>query len=159
MQTSLLFDVFALNQAVGRLLSRAMAGGPLGPRDYALYSAIFELEAVPPTELASRLGMPLTTLMDVLAELERRGHAWRIPNPRDGRSYLVVLTAEGLAAHRGANRRFEVAYAAFVDALPDGPAAAKAAFADVRRAVEAAAAAFEEAPASATRPSSAGRAG
>jgi DNA-binding MarR family transcriptional regulator len=103
--------------------------------------------------------MPLTTLMDVLAELERRGHARRIPNPRDGRSYLVVLTADGLAAHRGANRHFEAAYAAFVAGLPNGTAAAKAALGEIRRAVEAAATGFENPAGSPIRPSSAGRAG
>jgi DNA-binding MarR family transcriptional regulator len=145
MDTSLLFDVFALNQAVGRLLARAMADGPLSPRDYAIYSAIFELEAVPPTVLAGRLGMPLTTLMDVLADLDRRGHASRIPNPRDGRSYLVTLTGDGLAAHRGANRRFEIAHAAFSDALPD-ESTARTAFAEVRRAVETAIRRLDGAP-------------
>ena len=42
--TSLLFDVFALGQSVGRLLSAAMRDGPLTPAEYAVYSAMFELE-------------------------------------------------------------------------------------------------------------------
>ena len=46
--TSLLFDVFALNQAVGRLLNAAMRDGPLTPGEYAVYSAVFELEAATP---------------------------------------------------------------------------------------------------------------
>ena len=79
MATSLLFDVFALNQAAGRLLGGVLAEGPLSPSEYALYSAIFELEAASPTVLAERLGMPLTTLVDRLREVEARGHARRIP--------------------------------------------------------------------------------
>ena len=45
---SLLFDVFVLDQAVGRLLGAAMAGGPLTPAEYAAYSVVFDEEAVTP---------------------------------------------------------------------------------------------------------------
>ena len=120
LDTSLLFEVFALNQSVGRFLAEAMREGPLTPAEYAVYSAIFELEAATPTALAARLGMRLTTFMDHLRVVERREHARRIPHPTDGRSYRVVLTGDGLAAHRAANVQFEAAYDAFVDALGGG---------------------------------------
>lgn len=136
--TSLLFDVFALDQAVGRLLATTMRGGPLTPAEYAVYSAIFELEAASPTQLAARLGMRLTTFMDQLRLVEGRGHAHRVPHPTDGRSYRVVLTPEGLAAHRSANERFERAFLAFSARLPEGEAAARAAIRTVRRAAESA---------------------
>ena len=120
LDTSLLFDVFAVNQAVSRLLAETMRDGPLTPAEYAVYSAIFELEAASPTQLASRLGMRLTTFVDQLREIHRRGHAQRLPHPTDGRSYRVVLTSAGLAAHRSANLAFERAYAAFETELgPD----------------------------------------
>jgi len=134
--TSVLFDVFALNQGVGRLLDAALADGPLSPAEYALYSAIFELEAASPTTIAERLGMPLTTLVDRLREIEGRGHLRRLPNAADGRSYLVALTGEGQAAHRAANRAFEVAIAAVRDQLEHGEAASKAAIAELRGAVD-----------------------
>ncbi len=141
LETSLLFDVFVLNQALGRYLGEAMAASPLGPVDYAIYSAIFEAEQIGPTHLAGRLGMPLTTLMDHLARLESRGHARRFPNPRDGRASLVTLTASGLGAHRDANRTFELAAAAVAAALPGEAATSKQALADVRAALETARAA------------------
>lgn len=136
--TSLLFDVFALNQAVGGMLTAAMRDGPLTPAEYAVYSAVFELEAAAPTQLAARLGMRLTTFMDQLRLLEGRGHARRADHPTDGRSYRVVLTAAGLEVHRGANRLFELANAAFVANLPDGEEAAKSALIGVRTAAESA---------------------
>jgi DNA-binding MarR family transcriptional regulator len=111
--TSLLFDIFALDQAVGRLLDAYMVGSPLTPAEYALYSAVFETESITPSALAERLGMPLTTVMDHVARLERRGHAVRMPDPTDRRATRVVLTADGLAAHRAANVQFERAYAEF----------------------------------------------
>lgn len=136
LSTSLLFDVFALNQAVGRLLAAAMRDGPLTPGEYAVYSAIFELEAASPTELASRLGMRLTTFVDQLRVVERRGHARRLAHPTDRRSYRVVLTAAGREAHRAANRLFEGAYQAFTGQLPEGPEPARQALDVVRRAAE-----------------------
>lgn len=136
--TSILFDVFALNQSVGRFLDAALRSGPLAPGEYAVYSAVFELEAATPTQLAARLGMRLTTFMDQLRAMERRGHATRVGHPTDRRSYRVVLTTSGLEAHRAANRLFERADTAFREALPDGEAAAKAALARIRGAAEAA---------------------
>lgn len=140
--TSVLFDVFALNQAVGRLLAAAMRDGPLTPAEYAIYSAVFELEAATPTALAARLGMRLTTFMDQLRVMEARGHARRADHPTDGRSYRVALTASGHEAHRAANRLFERAAAAFNANLPDGEAPAKAALRGVRRAADAVLAEF-----------------
>jgi DNA-binding MarR family transcriptional regulator len=134
--SSLLFDVYALSQAVRRLLAVAMAPGPLRPEDYAIYSAIFEPEAITPTDLAARLGLPLTTLMDHLARLEARGQVRRAPSPADRRASVVVLTAEGLAAHRAAHALFEAAYQSFVGSLSGGELAARRSLGEIRTAVE-----------------------
>jgi DNA-binding MarR family transcriptional regulator len=134
LDTSLLFDVFALSQAVGRLLAETMREGPLTPSEYAVYSAIFELEAASPTQLAARLGMRLTTFVDHLRAIERRQHARRLPHPDDRRSYRVVLTAAGLEAHRAANAQFERAHAAFEAELGPEAATAKSALRGIRSA-------------------------
>jgi MarR family transcriptional regulator, temperature-dependent positive regulator of motility len=122
---SIFFDLFVLGQRVRGLLAATMADAPLRPEEYATYSVVFEDEAVSPTQMAAQLSMPLTTVVDAIRVMERRGHARRMANPRDGRSYLVVLTGEGLRAHAEANRRFEVAYRAFAAALPDGEEATR----------------------------------
>jgi DNA-binding MarR family transcriptional regulator len=134
--TSLLFDVFATNQAVARLLAAAMRESPLSPHEYAVYSAIFELEAATPTALATRLGMPLTTLADQLRAIEVRGHTARLPNPTDRRSYRVVLTAPGREAHRAANAGFEAAHRAFTEALPEGEGRPRLGLLDIRAAAD-----------------------
>jgi DNA-binding MarR family transcriptional regulator len=144
LDTSLLFDVFALNQAVGRLLAETMRDGPLTPVEYALYSAIFELEAASPTQLAARLGMRLTTFVDRLREIERRGHARRLPHPSDGRSYRVILTAAGLDAHRAANARFERAHAALDAELGTRTTSSKAVLRDIQGAAIRASAALAD---------------
>jgi DNA-binding MarR family transcriptional regulator len=138
LDTSLLFDVFALNQAVGRMLADAMRDGPLSPSEYAVYSAIFELEAATPTELASRLGMRLTTFIDQLRMVEARGHARRIPHPTDGRSYRVTLTADGLAAHRVAAALFETVANRFAGELGEAEQGANAVLRAMRAAADAA---------------------
>jgi DNA-binding MarR family transcriptional regulator len=117
---SLLFDVFVLGQRVRELLRISMSGAELRPEEYAVYSVVFEEEAASPTTMAAVLSMPLSTVVDHVRVMESRGHVRRIDNPRDRRSYLVTLTAEGLRAHREANRVFEQAYARFVAALPEG---------------------------------------
>ena len=133
---SLLFDVFVLGQRVHQLLSTSMKTAELRPEDYAVYSVVFEEEAVSPTAMAAELSMPLTTVVDYVRVMESRGHCRRIPNPRDGRSYLVVLTAAGLRAHREANAQFERAYRRFVAALPHGEAPARAHLAELLDAAE-----------------------
>ena len=41
LDTSLLFEVFALNQAAGRFLAEAMGDGPLTPAEYAVATPTF----------------------------------------------------------------------------------------------------------------------
>lgn len=157
--TSLLFQVFALNQAVGRLLDDAMRDAPLQPAEYAVSSAIFELGAATPTALAARLGMRLTTFMDRLRAFERRGFAHRIAHPNDRRSYRVALTPEGLAAHRAANLAFEAGNRAFERELGGEVMSARATLLALRAAADGARAGRRAASKGvATRPS-AGRAG
>jgi DNA-binding MarR family transcriptional regulator len=132
------FEAYALNQSIRRLLAGAMADSPLTPEQYAIYSAIFEDEQITPTRMAERLGAPLTTVMDHVARLERLGHVRRTVDPRDRRATLVTLTANGLAAHRTANRYFERAYADFASALSVDDATATRWLGVIREAVESA---------------------
>jgi DNA-binding MarR family transcriptional regulator len=134
--TSIFFEVFALGQAVRQVLMSTMSDAALTPEEYAIYSAIFEAEALTPTQMAARLGMPLTTVMERVRLLETRGHARRVKNERDGRSYHLVLTAQGLAAHRHANARFEIAYQRFLDALGGDESRAHAHMTRLRSAAE-----------------------
>ena len=122
---SLLFDMFVLAQRTRQLVSRHLEGAPLRGEEYAVYSVVFEEEAVSQTTMAAILGMPLTTVADHVRAMEARGHCRRIPNPGDGRSHLLVLTASGHRAHRETAIAFEGAHRQMVDALPHGERAAK----------------------------------
>lgn len=59
-----------------------------------------------PTGLAEVLDLPLSTVAFRVRRLERRGHAERIDNPADGRSFLVRLTPEGRSLLNKARPRF-----------------------------------------------------
>jgi DNA-binding MarR family transcriptional regulator len=101
-----LFYVFAASQQAGMLLEVAFEDAPLHPEEYAMYSALREMEPVSPTELARHLGMPVTTALDGVRAMARRGHVSRIDHPDDGRSYFLVLTEPGQRAHDATERHF-----------------------------------------------------
>jgi DNA-binding MarR family transcriptional regulator len=83
-----------------------MADSGLTADDYAVYSAVLRDGPVTVTELARTLGMPLATASDYLRTMTRRGHARRYRNPDDSRSFLVVGTDAGRAAHARARVDF-----------------------------------------------------
>jgi DNA-binding MarR family transcriptional regulator len=92
---TILFDVFLTNQRRERLVEHALEGTGVPPADYPLYVFIGAEGPWTPTGLAARLGMPLSTVLFRVRRLERRGHAERTPNPKDGRSFHISLTEEG----------------------------------------------------------------
>jgi DNA-binding MarR family transcriptional regulator len=114
---SLLFDVFVVHQRVRALLSRTLSGSDLRADEYAVYSVLFERGPLTPTQLAASLTMPVTTTLDYLRVMRRRGHVGRARNPADGRSYTVSLTTEGLSAHRRTNAAWNVAVRRLEEAL------------------------------------------
>jgi len=70
---------------------------------FALLSLIGLYGPVTPTALATRMGVPLTTLADAVRRLDARGEIERLPNPEDGRSHLLTLSAAGQARRKAAH--------------------------------------------------------
>ena len=133
---SLPFEVYAVSVRLGAYLERALAGSGVRPGAYALYSLMLEAGPRTPTELARMLGVPPTTLSSQLAALVARGHARRLPNPGDGRSYRIVLTDEGRGVVRRANPAFTRAQLQ-LDAVLDRPAdEVRAALRSLARAID-----------------------
>ena len=77
------------------MIDAALAATDLPAEDYPVYVLIGAEGPWTPTGLSRRLEMPLSTMLFRLGRLERRGHAERVPNPDDRRSYLIRLTREG----------------------------------------------------------------
>ncbi len=94
-QPTILFEVFWTQQKRKRLIENALAEVDLPPEDYPVYVLIGAEGPWTPTGLAERLEMPLSTVIFRVKRLETRGHAERVPNPDDGRSFLIRLTPKG----------------------------------------------------------------
>lgn len=80
---------------MAQLVQRELAADAVEDDGYAMLSLIGIRAPVRLTELASDLGLPLTTASDVVRRLEARGDVRRRPNPGDGRSSLFELTPSG----------------------------------------------------------------
>ena len=111
---TILLDLFRTNQLRERLIEAALDGLELPPEDYPFYVLVGAEGPWTPTALAARMAMPLSTVLFRVRRLEQRGHAERIPNPDDKRSYLVSLTDEGKKLLGQARPRFR-AYAEAVE--------------------------------------------
>jgi DNA-binding MarR family transcriptional regulator len=112
---TVLFDVYLTNQKRQQLIAAALEGTDLPPEDYPLYVFIGAEGPWTPTALAERVEMPLTTVLFRVKRLERRGHAERVANPEDRRSFKIRLTPAGQRLLRKARPRFR-AYAEAVEA-------------------------------------------
>jgi DNA-binding MarR family transcriptional regulator len=116
---TILFEVFWTQQKRKRLVEMALEGTDLPPDDYPFYVVIGADGPLTPTALAEQLEMPLSTVTFRLRRLEKRGHAERIDNPSDGRSFLIRLTPQGRALLNKARPRFR-SYAEAVEARLGG---------------------------------------
>jgi DNA-binding MarR family transcriptional regulator len=142
---TILFEVFWTQQMRKRLVATALADVDLPAEDYPFYVMIGAEGPWTPTGLAERLMMPLSTVLFRFRGLERRGHAERLPNPDDGRSFLMRLTAEGQRLLDEARPAFR-SYAEAVEARlgPDRVDVLTAGLAAVRQAIGEELAAREE---------------
>lgn len=114
---TILLDVFVTNQLRERLIAGSLEGIDLPPEDYPLYVLVGAEGPWTPTALTERTQMPLSTVLFRLRRLEQRGHAERIPNPDDRRSYLVRLTKAGERLLAEARPRFRALAEAVETAL------------------------------------------
>jgi DNA-binding MarR family transcriptional regulator len=77
------------------LTRRALLAEGVDPDEYGPLSFVGTLQPVTRTRLAEAMGLRRTTLRDLVARLIESGHVSEGPNPRDGRSTLLVLTPAG----------------------------------------------------------------
>jgi len=149
---TILFEVFWTYQKRKQLIEAALEGVGLPPEDYPFYVTIGVDGPLTPTAMAELLELPLSTVIFRIRRLERRRHAERVPNPDDGRSFLIRLTPSGRRLLGKARPRFRE-YAEAVErqlgvrttrSLADG-------LVELREAIDAELAAQGAAPAAARR--------
>jgi len=102
----LLLQPAVLFQLVGQLIEEVLDGSDVVGVEYQVTSWLGAVERATPSELATDLGLAPTTLSSVIERLVRKGQVRRLPNPEDGRSYLLELTAAGKATHARNSARF-----------------------------------------------------
>ncbi|MCV2392899.1 winged helix DNA-binding protein [Actinotalea sp. M2MS4P-6] len=103
---NVLFDVWLAARATTALVDDAVRASGLNADEFAVYSVLAATDGMAPSDLARWMSAPATTVSSYIGRFTRRGHVRRVPNPEDGRSYLVQLTEAGRAAHLDAGRGF-----------------------------------------------------
>jgi DNA-binding MarR family transcriptional regulator len=133
---SLLLDLYVASSLAGELVKEALRGTDVPSEDLAFYAVIGTEGPITPTALASRLGTPLSTALFRTRRMLERGHLERTPNPSDGRSHLVQLSAEGRSAWDETAPRFHPLARRIEALLESRPEAVRAALADLARAID-----------------------
>jgi DNA-binding MarR family transcriptional regulator len=137
-EPNLFLQFFLAGQPLGRLIERAIAASGMKAVEYAVLSAVDELEPVMPSDIARLTGMPRPTLTPYIERLVFNGLIKRVQNPRDGRSYVLTLTPEGHRVKDENGRGLKSAMDELVTHLEDDPDELTAALGRLRAAAEAA---------------------
>jgi len=104
--SNVLFDVWLVSRAATALIDEAIHESGLDADEFAIYSILASTRGMTPSELARWMAAPPTTVSSYIKRFERRGHVRKAAHPEDRRSYHVLLTADGEAAHLAAGARF-----------------------------------------------------
>jgi DNA-binding MarR family transcriptional regulator len=114
----LFLDVYRLLELTGAIVERQLQEVGLPAYLFGLLSEIRRLAPVTPSRISQRTGMATTTLRDNIQRLVDRGLVRRLPNPDDGRSYLVEVTEKGELLARAADPVLGAAYDVLERRLP-----------------------------------------
>ena len=104
----LFLQPYILDQLVGGLMQRIVGPSAVTGSEFAVTSCLDSTGPATPSALADLLGVSATTLSATIDRLVRKGQLRRVPNPDDGRSYLIELTEDGHATNRENFARFAV---------------------------------------------------
>jgi DNA-binding MarR family transcriptional regulator len=92
---NVLLQMFRTGHAVRELMTHAVAETGVSADEWAVLSAVSLFRPVSPTQLATVLRVPPTSISRYVARLVSEGLVRRVPNEADGRSYLLELTEAG----------------------------------------------------------------
>jgi DNA-binding MarR family transcriptional regulator len=106
----LLQELYSTGLLVGLLVDEELAKADVPDQLFSFIGWVTRLEPVTPGALSAETGLPPTTVRDYVRRLVASGDARKLPNPADGRSYHLVLTAKG---RRIADRGWPAVLAAF----------------------------------------------
>ena len=130
-----LVDLWALGRAVDRLVQDELRRHGFSGSLLAILAAAAR-GPMTTSELADVLGQAFMTTSDQLDRLERAGEVRRVPNPADGRSRLIEVTAAGRRRLRATGPSIHALEREIAERLQAPAADVGAALADLRRAIE-----------------------
>jgi DNA-binding MarR family transcriptional regulator len=114
---NVLFNTWLVSRAVHSLIDDVIKPTGLNADEFAIYSVLSRGEGMTPSELSGWMSAPATTVSSYVKRFEKRGHVDRVPSVEDRRSYRLILTTEGRAAHRRAGELFQPTLAELDEAL------------------------------------------
>jgi DNA-binding MarR family transcriptional regulator len=92
---ALMLELYTAGSLVAVLVSEELEKVGVPPQDFAFLGWVTRFQPVTPSQLAAETGLPPTTIRDYVRRLTGRKLLRKEPNLDDGRSYYLVLTAEG----------------------------------------------------------------
>jgi DNA-binding MarR family transcriptional regulator len=108
---AILQEVYSTGALMAVLVNQELIAAGVPPQHFSFLGWVAVLEPVTPGSLAAEYGMPPTTIRDYVRDLVERGDVRKLPNPADGRSYLLELTAQGRRLSERGRPCLERAYA------------------------------------------------
>jgi DNA-binding MarR family transcriptional regulator len=111
-------------ERLAELTAAVLAPFGVTGRQVAVLIAIDDRVPLSQQEVARRLGVDRTTMVDLIDELEGKGLVQRRQDPADRRRNVVALTPAGTATLDGASRATREAERRFLGSLPAPQAAA-----------------------------------
>jgi DNA-binding MarR family transcriptional regulator len=92
---ALLQELYSAGILVALLVEEELEAIRVPSHLFSFLGWVYTLQPVTPGQLAAETGMPPTTIRDYVRRLVDRGDVRKVANPHDGRSYHLVLTAQG----------------------------------------------------------------
>lgn len=135
---ALLQELYSAAVLVELLVEEELAAAGVRSQLFSFLGWVALLEPVTPGRLAAETGMPPTTIRDYVRRLRERGDVRKQPNPADGRSYHLVLTAQGRRLVERGAPAVAAAFARLEPALERPAREHLAAVEELRRALKAA---------------------
>src|SRR5215213_1647468 len=89
---AILQELWVAGRYLSEFANEKLRAASVDPRAYGSLSFVGTLQPVTRTRLAQAMGLRRTTIRDAVARLIELDHVEERPNPRDGRSTLLVLT-------------------------------------------------------------------
>lgn len=103
---SVLWDVGTVARMTQTVVDESLVDAGISAREFWIITLLAARGPITPGEIASRSGIPATSISKVVARLAAKGLVDESEHPDDGRSRLVAISAGGGAAIEAARTRF-----------------------------------------------------